>query len=201
MSLVTMVSGGLDSTLMSIMAKEEGVKIFPLFIDYGQLCAAREWKACVALHKKHRLPKPVKMDLSGYGHVIQSGLTNPKKRINEDAFLPGRNLLFLVAGAGYAHQVKASGVALGLLNDQARLFPDQSAAFLSKAEQVIEEALGYRVAVVAPLIGMCKADVMKLAQDRRLAGTYSCHAGSKLPCGVCVSCAEAKAARASIDGG
>ena len=35
MSIVVLASGGLDSTLISVMAEEEGVETFPLFIDYG----------------------------------------------------------------------------------------------------------------------------------------------------------------------
>ena len=35
MGIVTLVSGGFDSTLMSLMAHEEGATLFPLFIDYG----------------------------------------------------------------------------------------------------------------------------------------------------------------------
>jgi len=103
MSLVILVSGGLDSTLMSLLAHEEGIEIFPLFIDYGQLCAEKEWQTCRRMHAKHRLPQPVFMNLQGYGNLIPSGITDAKLRINEDAFLPGRNLLLIIAGAGYAY--------------------------------------------------------------------------------------------------
>ena len=44
MSFVNLVSGGLDSTLVGVMAKEEGVEHFPLFIDYGQRAARKEWE-------------------------------------------------------------------------------------------------------------------------------------------------------------
>ena len=50
MGIVTLVSGGLDSTLMSMLIREEGVPLFPLFIDYGQLAVSREWEACKRLH-------------------------------------------------------------------------------------------------------------------------------------------------------
>ena len=93
MPIVTLVSGGLDSTLMSLMAQEEGIALFPLFVDYGQLGSAREWTACQLLHDRHGLPKVTRMDISGFGKVITSGITNTAMRINEDAFLPGRNLL------------------------------------------------------------------------------------------------------------
>jgi len=104
MALVTLVSGGLDSTLMAVLAKAEGSVQYPLFIDYGQLCKNREWSACLALHKHFGLPRPVRMKLSGYGEIVSSGLTDRSKRVNEDAFLPGRNLLFLLAGSAYACQ-------------------------------------------------------------------------------------------------
>ena len=46
MSLVTLTSGGLDSTLMVVLAKEEAVDQYPLFINYGQRSLKREWQAC-----------------------------------------------------------------------------------------------------------------------------------------------------------
>ena len=45
MAIVTLVSGGLDSSLMAVLANENGNKQFPLFINYGQLGFEQEWKA------------------------------------------------------------------------------------------------------------------------------------------------------------
>lgn len=197
MSIVTLVSGGLDSTLLSVLAAEEGVAIHPLFIDYGQRCAAQEWAACQALHVKHGLPSPRRMPLTGFGEVVRSGLTDPALRVNEDAFLPGRNLLLLVAAAGYAHQVGASAVAIGLLNDEDHLFPDQTREFIHQSERLLELALGHPVKVATPLVQFRKADVIKLAAAHGIEGTYSCHTGSQEPCGVCVSCIERQNAMAA----
>jgi len=190
MSIVTLVSGGLDSTLMSLMAYEEGITVVPLFVDYGQLSAAREWAACRLLHERHGLPQVTKMDVSGYGKAVPSGITNTSLRINEDAFLPGRNLLLLLCGAAYAYNVSANGVAIGLLNPDNHLFPDQTLAFLRKAEDMIKTTLGRRIAVLAPLIEFSKADILQMAAARGLRDTYSCHAGGLKPCGKCVACVE-----------
>src|SRR3972149_5271454 len=116
---------------MSVMAHEEGVALFPLFVDYGQLGSAREWTACQLLHDRHGLPKVTRMDISGFGKVITSGITNTALRINEDAFLPGRNLLLLLCGAAHAYRVQADGVAIGLLNPDDHIFPDQTQEFLN----------------------------------------------------------------------
>ena len=111
MGIVTLVSGGIDSTLMSLMAYEVGATLFPLFIDYGQLGADKEWEACQRLHERFDLPSVTRLDLSGFGKVISSGLTDSNLRVNEDAFLPGRNLLFVLAGAAHAYKVQANSVA------------------------------------------------------------------------------------------
>ena len=190
MSIVTLVSGGIDSTLMSLMAHEEGIVINPLFVDYGQLSSNREWNACEQLHEKYGLPLVKQMDVSGFGKIVPSGITDPTMRINEDAFLPGRNLLLLLCGAAYAYSVQADGVAIGLLNPEDCLFPDQTLDFLRKTEDMIETAMKKRITVLAPLIEFTKADILSLATARGLQDTYSCHAGGNEPCGKCVACIE-----------
>lgn len=190
MSIVTLVSGGIDSTLMSLMAHEEGIVINPLFVDYGQLSSNREWNACEQLHERYGLPLVKRMDVSGFGKIVPSGITDPTMRINEDAFLPGRNLLLLLCGAAYAYSVQADGVVIGLLNPEDCLFPDQTLDFLRKTEDMIETAMKKRIAVLAPLIEFTKADILSLATARGLQDTYSCHAGGNEPCGKCVACIE-----------
>jgi 7-cyano-7-deazaguanine synthase len=188
--IVTLVSGGIDSTLMSLMAQEEGIQLFPLFVDYGQLGAAKEWEACERLHKKHCLPSVTRMDVSGFGKTIPSGITDAHLRINEDAFLPGRNLLFVLAGAAHAFKVQANSVALGLLDPAQHLFPDQTREFVQACEAMIETAIGKRIRVLTPLIEFSKRDILAMARARGLSGTYSCHAGGDTPCGICVACVE-----------
>lgn len=190
MSVVNLVSGGLDSTLIAVMMREEGIEQFPLFIDYGQRAAKREWETCQAVHSRHGLPIPVCMDLSGYGSVISTGLTCESLDIKTDAFTPGRNLMFLLMGAAYAHQVQANSIALGLLSEKFSLFPDQRSDFLAKAESTLATALGHNIKIVTPLFEFSKADVVELATQKGISGTYSCHAGGGTPCGTCISCME-----------
>ncbi len=190
MAIVTLVSGGLDSTLMSLMANEVGATLYPLFIDYGQLSADKEWEACQRLHDEFRLPRVIRMDLSGFGKIIPSGLTNSKFRVNEDAFLPGRNLLLVLTGAAHAFSVQANNVAIGLLNPGTRLFPDQTKEFAQEAERIIEMTTDRRIRVLTPLIEFTKTDILAMARERGIKHTYSCHAGGNEPCGACIACLE-----------
>lgn len=190
MSMVTLVSGGLDSTLVAVLAKEEGITQFPLFIDYGQICVDREWDACVSVHAKLDLPIPTKMNLKGYGELIPSGITKATMRVNEDAFLPGRNLLFLLAGCAYAYTTNSDAVAIGLLSEETHIFPDQTSQFIEQTASVIQLSLNYDVNLIAPLMKFSKSDVLELAKRKGITGTYSCHAGTVPPCGKCISCRE-----------
>lgn len=195
MGIVTLVSGGLDSTLMSLIAYEVETTLYPLFIDYGQLSADKEWQTCQELHERFNLPSVTRMDLSGFGKTIPSGLTDTMLRVNEDAFLPGRNLLFVLVGAAYAFTVQASSVALGLLDPTNRLFPDQAREFVQESEKIIEISMGRQISILTPLIEFSKRDVLVMARERgiEIRHTYSCHAGSDKPCGLCIACLEINA--------
>ncbi len=190
MSLVLLVSGGLDSSVMSLLANKEGLATFPLFVDYGQRSAKLEWSACLQFHRGHRLPRPERMDLQGFGRLIKTGLTSSNLDVRDHAFVPGRNLLFLLAGSAYAQQIGAAGVGIGLLREETHIFPDQTKAFLASAQDLFCEVLGRRIRMVAPLMGLDKRDVIRAARILKVQGTYSCHCGGRTPCGRCIACRE-----------
>ncbi|MEO5329155.1 MAG: 7-cyano-7-deazaguanine synthase [Magnetococcus sp. THC-1_WYH] len=190
MGIVTLVSGGLDSTLMAKLIQETNVRQYPLFIDYGQRAREREHAACLQAMATLGLPKPEIAGLDGFGALIRSGLTDTCQHVMEDAFTPGRNLFFLLIGAAWAYQKSADTVAIGLLNEDASLFPDQTKIFLHRAQDMMSLALGRDIRIVAPLSEFHKVDVVKLAKAKGIEGTYSCHAGGDTPCGVCIACRE-----------
>lgn len=190
MSIVTLVSGGLDSTLVAKLAQEEGLRQHPLFIDYGQRSRDRELGACRRAMADLNLPEPKVANLSGFGALIRSGLTDPTLHIADDAFTPGRNMLFLLTAAAHAYQVNADAVSIGLLHEDTSLFPDQTSAFLRDAECMIARCMGRDIRVLAPLATFHKPDVVALAHEKGIRNTYSCHMGSEKPCGACISCNE-----------
>jgi len=85
-------------------------------------------------------------------------------------------------------------VAIGLLNDQFRIFPDQTQEFLRQTQDLLKFIMLRTIHIVAPLVEFTKSDVIALAKKKRIVGTYSCHSGRMKPCGICVSCVEAAAA-------
>jgi 7-cyano-7-deazaguanine synthase len=190
MSIVLLASGGLDSTLSAVLAVEQGLEVYPLFVDYGQMAKDRELNACRVNYRHYGLPEPKVVNIQGFGDLYPSGLTNNNVDIFEDAFLPGRNMLFLLMGATYACNVCASSISIGLLSEELSLFPDQTKEFLSKAQELISIMTGRELQILAPLMDFTKRDVVTLAEKKGIVGTYSCHAGGELPCGECIACKE-----------
>lgn len=197
MKLVVLSSGGIDSSLMLFMFKKEGHEVLPLHINYGQLAESREWHACERMCNYFSLI-PKKMDISGFGKQISSGLTDSSLDIYKDAFLPTRNLTFVTMGAAYAYSKSCDAVAIGLLANP--IFPDQNKAFIHAAEESISTALGRPMRIIAPLIDLDKRDVLQLARKYKLPNfTYYCHAGTEQPCGKCISCKERIAAEEALE--
>lgn len=190
MGTVVLMSGGIDSAVMCNLLRENGENPIPLFIDYGQLGVAREWKACKILCKNMGLSKPTMVNLKGYGKLLPSGLTDKRKDVYEDAFLPGRNMLFLLVASAFAYSKKHKIVAIGLLAPNQ--FPDQTQEFVVQANFALNNALAYDITIITPLIRFTKSQVIALAKDYKipLDKTYSCHSGNKSYCGKCISCKE-----------
>lgn len=175
---------------MSLLVKETGVEQKSLFINYGQLNYEREHAAAVKHAKQFGFSLPDLIDISGFGQTITSGLTDSKKHIVDEAFLPGRNMLFLLIGGAYAVQNSCSSVSIGLLKEDTAIFPDQTDDFILSAEYSISKAMGESIEIVTPLRDFYKADVVSLAKEKGIYDSYSCHAGKEQPCGVCISCLE-----------
>jgi 7-cyano-7-deazaguanine synthase len=190
MAIVTLVSGGLDSTLMAVLAREANIRQFPLFVNYGQRALRQELAACRRSMRSNHLPEPAVMDVAGFGNIIRSGLTDRTLHAFEDAFTPGRNLLFLLLGAAYAYEVQASAVSIGLLSERTSLFPDQTSHFVLSAEALLSESIGRTFKILVPLMEFSKRDVVAVARKKKITGTYSCHVGGINPCGRCISCRE-----------
>ncbi|MDR1699710.1 MAG: 7-cyano-7-deazaguanine synthase [Lachnoclostridium sp.] len=190
MRIVTLLSGGLDSSLLACLLKEEGHEQFPVFINYGQLNFEKEWTACLSTCSQLNLRNPELFDLKGYGISVPSGLTSTKLDIKNDAFLPNRNALFLLSAAAYAYQKECTHVAIGFLNEENYIFVDQTRAFLDKMEELLHLSLGKRICIMSPFIALDKIDIIGLAKLKGLNNTYSCHKGTEDPCGECISCLE-----------
>lgn len=187
---ICLSSGGLDSTVCLHLLRENGVNALPVYVNYGQRNHRREWGALSAACEFNRFPQPISFDFSSFGTIIKSGLTNSTLRVNEHAFTPTRNLLFVVLAGAVAYSKGVRNIVLGFLSERTAIFPDQTDRFLKAAQLALTESLGSEIEIYCPLRDMTKQDVLVLARSRGISDFYSCHAGTEVPCGKCIACLE-----------
>jgi 7-cyano-7-deazaguanine synthase len=191
--IVVLSSGGIDSSVVMQLLQEKGHKIFPLFVDYGQLAANQEWSACQKVSNYLNL-QAERIDAHDFGRIVPSGLTDDTLDIERNAFTPTRNLLFLTLGAAYGYDKAAFTVATGILTNP--IFPDQTKEFLAETQKTLSLSLKTNITILAPLVDLNKCDSLLLARKHKLPIdlTYYCHTGAEKPCGKCISCKERIAA-------
>jgi 7-cyano-7-deazaguanine synthase len=159
-------------------------------VDFGQISKVKEYNSLLGACNTFNFPKPVVVDVNGFGSLIKSGLTDRELDVFRDAFTPNRNLLFLVAASALGAQRGCFNLVLGFLDEGSALFPDQTDAFLSSAQSALSESLGIKVRIYCPLRDFSKQAVVRLASQLGVEQYYSCHAGGQEPCGRCIACLE-----------
>lgn len=187
---VTLLSGGIDSmVLCDLLLKEKGISPIPLFVDYGQQASAQEYRAVLA-YAKGRL-KIHRVSIVLQGVALRSQLITGK--LNDKAFLPGRNLLLLLAAAWKACELRTTFLAIGLRDVAA--FTDTSDAFVRGFSNLSYMAFGRTLTVLTPLLNLSKQEVVKLGRElgTKLSASYSCYLGRSKACGRCLGCIDRKA--------
>jgi 7-cyano-7-deazaguanine synthase len=187
---VCLSSGGLDSVVCLHLLRQQGIRALPLFINYGQINAIQEWQSLAENVREKGFDEPVVIDISMFGKIIRTGLTDRTKHVVEDAFTPNRNLLFLTLASAVGHSRGIFTIVLGFLHENTAIFPDQTDSFLATAKLAISESLGVEFQIICPLRDMTKSDVVRLSRQLGVHRSYSCHAGGEKPCGKCIACLE-----------
>ena len=206
-------SGGVDSTTcISIAVKELGKEnVSTVSVFYGQK-HSKELE-CAERIAEYFGVKHYTIDLSGilkYSNCpLLSHSTEEIKhksyaeQIAEDGegmvstYVPFRNGLMLSAVAALAVSIYPDdevGIYLGAHADDAagEAYADCSEAFTSTMAKAIGIGTYNKVSVVAPLVQMNKAEVVKtgleLGTPYQL--TWSCYEGGEKPCGTCGTCID-----------
>jgi 7-cyano-7-deazaguanine synthase len=121
------------------------VSALPAFVNYGQINCSKELGSLLAACDRYKFPEPVIFDVSGFGAIVRTGLTDRLLRVNEDAFTPNRNMLFLLLASSLAYSRGIRNIVLGLLAERTTIFPDQTDRFLQSVEAAITESLGVQI--------------------------------------------------------
>jgi 7-cyano-7-deazaguanine synthase len=205
---VAIVSGGLDSTVLTYLLRRGGVRLTLLSFDYGQrhrgeLDYAR--RTAAALSVEHHV-----VDLTALGALLSgSALTDTRVAVPDghytDALMrttvvPNRNAIMLDVAVAKAVSDGADAVAFGAHAGDHPIYPDCRPEFLRAFQDMAVLATegfarpGLRIA--APFIAMSKAEIVELGAQlgTRFADTWSCYKGGEAHCGTCGTCVERREA-------
>ncbi|SFW49555.1 7-cyano-7-deazaguanine synthase QueC [Ruminococcus flavefaciens] len=214
MKALVLFSGGVDSTTcLGIAVNKYGAdEVLALSLYYGQK-HSRELEAARKI-AKHYGVKHKELDLAlifaDSDCSLLSGSTEdiPKESYAEQlkktdgkpvsTYVPFRNGLFLASAASIALSNGCTEIYYGAHSDDAagNAYPDCSSDFNDAINRAIYLGSGEELRVVAPFIGMNKAQVvaegLKLSVPYEL--TWSCYEGGDKPCGSCGTCRDRIAA-------
>jgi 7-cyano-7-deazaguanine synthase len=194
--VTVLLSGGIDSSVLLALLKDQGIESSPIFIDYGQATAKREYKAATEISLKMGLNLE-KISVPNISKITTNQLTRPE--ISKNPFYPNRNLLLLTLGSIHAFENKHQGVAIGVIKAIGTIpFPDIQMVFFDKFIDLVAQSLNYELAILTPFIEMSKEEVVAIGKKLNvpLELTYSCLANNDSPCGECESCIS----RAEVEG-
>ncbi|MEH6467773.1 MAG: 7-cyano-7-deazaguanine synthase QueC [Porticoccus sp.] len=199
---VVLISGGLDSTTVLAIAREQGFRCYTLSFDYGQrahaeLAAARQCSALMGADEH----KEVALDLRTIGG---SALTDDKIDVPEEetagipvTYVPARNTVFLSIALGWAEVLGAQDIFIGVNAVDYSGYPDCRPEYIDAFEKMANLATkssveGHYLRINKPLINLTKADIIRqgVAIGVDYAQTVSCYQATEggLACGKCDSC-------------
>ena len=214
MKALVLFSGGVDSTTCLAMAIEKygREEVLALSVGYGQK-HSKELEAAAAIADYYGVAHQT-LDLSLIFEGSECSLLKgsekeiPKSSYAEQlaetdgspvsTYVPFRNGLFLASAASIALSRGCSEIYYGAHSDDAagNAYPDCSKEFNEAINRAISLGSGDQLRVVAPFIGMTKAEVvavgLKLNVPYKL--TWSCYEGKDRPCGLCGTCRDRTAA-------
>ncbi len=198
---VVLLSGGLDSTTVAAIAREQGYDLLALTIDYNQrhrieLAAAARVATAFGAVRHIVLP----LDLSGFGgSALTADIAVPKDGVRPGipiTYVPARNTIFLSVALGWAEAAGARDLFIGVNALDYSGYPDCRPEFVVAFEAMANLATkagveGDRFTVRTPLAHMTKADIVRegtrLGVDFGM--TWSCYdPQGDLHCGRCDSC-------------
>ncbi|MDR2772086.1 MAG: 7-cyano-7-deazaguanine synthase QueC [Elusimicrobiota bacterium] len=191
---VVLFSSGLDSTTVLYYALSKGYDCNCLTFDYGQK-HRKEIESAIAIAKDLKVEATVMKIALPWA---KDSLTNKDVEVPVDrqdltgipsTYVPGRNTLFLSYALSFAQSIKAQKIFIGANSLDYSGYPDCRPQFI-EAYNALIDSLDTNVEVLAPLIKMTKAQIIKLGIRLKVPyeKTWSCYKGKSEPCGKCDSC-------------
>ncbi|GAB4022706.1 7-cyano-7-deazaguanine synthase [Spirosoma migulaei] len=192
---VLLASGGLDSTTMAFWLDSEHINYIPLFIDYGQHCAATELDTLRAVLPAKARSNIEIIDIKSIYKRSTSRFIKPANLWEDevsadDLYIPYRNVLLLTIGATFAQTLGFSNLYSAFINSNHAKEIDCSNKFFESMEGILAEYGSVKINM--PFRYYSKYEVAKLGISLGVSidKTFSCQASPTIPCGACPNCVD-----------
>lgn len=204
---VVLYSGGLDSTTVLAMAKEQGYSCYCLTFSYGQrqtIEVERARALASIMGAADHLVLNLDLDKIG-GSALTTATAVPKDRSLTEmeanipvTYVPGRNTIFLAYAMSWAEVLGAHNIFIGVNAVDFSGYPDCRPDFLEAFQQVAN--LGTRAGregvtpfiVNAPLLRLSKKEIIEAGTRLGVdyGRTHSCYDPDQAgrACGRCDAC-------------
>lgn len=204
---VVVLSGGMDSTTALYQAMSDGYEVSAISFNYGQR-HKKELDFAAGLTKELGIPYEI-VDLSNITSLISNSALTGDIDVPEGHYaqenmkltvVPNRNMIMYSVAIGYAVNIKAKAIYVGVHAGDHFIYPDCRPQFieaLDLAGHIGNEGFaqkGFRV--VAPFIQVPKDEIVRIGSKLGVPyeKTWSCYKGGEKHCGKCGTCVERKEA-------
>ena len=197
---ICILSGGMDSTLASYMAKNDGYEIIAVHFNYGQRTQDRELKAFRDICDDLKILEKYEIDIPFFTQIGASALTDknidvPTGGIEAGVpitYVPFRNGIFLSITAAIAEKEGATAMYIGVVQEDSSGYPDCTDSFINDMKKAINQGTkeDTHIDILTPLVHLSKAQIVQeaLRLNVPLEHTWSCYKEEEVACGVCDSC-------------
>lgn len=203
MKAVVLLSGGLDSTVCTAIARDKGYEVYPISFNYHQrhtieLASAKKVAEFYGI-KKH-LIIDTNMNEIGGSALTDAHIEVPEGDVDRSdipvTYVPARNLIFLSYALGYAEVLGADHVYIGVNSLDYSGYPDCRPEFIDLFQHLADYSTKAgveahrKIKIETPLMKLSKKEIVLLGSKLQapLHLTHSCYQGSEKACGICDSC-------------
>jgi 7-cyano-7-deazaguanine synthase len=197
---VCILSGGMDSTLASYLAIQEGYELITVHFNYGQRTQDKELQAFRDISSALNVSNKYEIDLPFFSDIGASALTDnsidvPTTGIEAGVpitYVPFRNGIFLSIATAIAEKENATALFIGVVQEDSSGYPDCTDTFIDKMQSAMNQGTkeDTSLEIKTPLVHLSKAQIVKKSLELNvpLELTWSCYKNSSKACGVCDSC-------------
>jgi 7-cyano-7-deazaguanine synthase len=189
----------MDSSVCAALAVRD-YDAAAVHVSYGQRTQERERQSFLAICQRLKIHDRLMVHNEAFRAIGGSALTDESiavpdaEDIGRDipvTYVPFRNAHFLAVAVSWAEVLGAEKVYIGAVEADSSGYPDCRPAYYKAFNEVVKTGTrDGRIEILAPLIAMRKAEIVRLGLELGAPFdlTWSCYSREDEACGVCDSC-------------